>query len=88
MKIKSDFVLRSVGGQSVVVATGDTSRTFHGVVRLNEVGAFLWKNLEEETDEETLVSRLCGEYSVEEATARRDVSAFLSRLREAGLTVE
>ena len=29
MKIKNGFVLRDVGGQAVVIAVGEASKTFH-----------------------------------------------------------
>ena len=42
MKIKNGFVLRVVGGESVVVPVGEMSKKFHGMINLNETGAFLW----------------------------------------------
>ena len=41
MKIKKGFVLRKVGGESVVVPVGEMSKQFHGMINLNETGAFL-----------------------------------------------
>ena len=35
MKIKNGFVLRDVGGQAVVIAVGEASKTFHGMINLN-----------------------------------------------------
>lgn len=43
MKIKDGFMLRKVGGQYVVVAFGEASRSFNGIIRLNETGKFLWE---------------------------------------------
>ena len=42
MKIKQGFVVRKVGDSHVVVPVGELSKTFHGMINLNETGAFLW----------------------------------------------
>lgn len=76
MKIKSGFVLRVVGGESVVVPVGERSKTFHGMINLNETGAFLWKFFTEEHTVEEGVEALCGEYDVERDIAKADVEKF------------
>ena len=59
MRINPDFTIQKVGGSWVAVAVGETSKTFHGMVRLNETGAFLWKMLaEKDCTEEELVEGL------------------------------
>ena len=40
MKVKNGFILRKVGKQYVVAATGEASRNFTGMIRLNEEAAF------------------------------------------------
>ena len=48
MKIKKGFVLRVVGGENVVVPVGEMSKVFHGMINLNDTGAFMWKFFSEE----------------------------------------
>ena len=83
MKIKEGFILRKVGIQYVVAATGKASENFNGMLRLNESGAFAFRLLQEGITEEELVSRIVGEYDVSEEAARRDVENFLAALGEA-----
>lgn len=85
MKIKKDFMLRTVGGQQMVVPLGETSKKLHGVIHLNEVGAFLWKLLERDCTEEGLISAVVSEYDVSAEVARTDIEAFLNSLREASI---
>ncbi len=80
MKIKKGFVLRIVGGESVVVPVGALSKDFHGMITLNETGAFLWKFYTEEHTEEEGVAALLGEYEVEESIVRADVHAFVETI--------
>ena len=84
MKIKKGFVLRVVGGENVVVPVGEMSKTFHGMINLNETGAFMWKFFSEEHTLEEGVSALCAEYEVEEERARNDVQKFMDAISNNG----
>ena len=84
MKIKKGFVLRVVGGEHVVVPVGEMSKTFHGMINLNETGAFLWRFFSESHSIEEGVEALLGEYEVEEALARADVTRFAETLLQNG----
>ena len=83
MKIKEGFILRKVGIQFVVAATGKASEHFNGMMRLNESGAFAFRMMQQGITEEELTIRLMEEYEVSEQTARKDVAAFTAALREA-----
>ncbi len=84
MKIKKGFILRVVGGESVVVPVGERSKQFHGMITLNETGAFLWKFFTEEHTEEEAVKALCAEYVAEQSAVEKDVAAFVDTLRKNG----
>lgn len=43
MRIKQGFVMRDVAGQAVAIATGEASKSFHGMVKLNGTGADIWR---------------------------------------------
>ena len=83
MKIKEGFILRKVGIQYVVAATGKASENFNGMMRLNESGAFAFRLLQEGITKDELVRRIVAEYDVGEEAARRDVENFLAALDEA-----
>ena len=84
MKIKKGFVLRVVGGESVVVPVGEMSKTFHGMINLNETGAFMWKFFSEEHTLEEGVAALLAEYDVDEERARADVEKFMNAVMKNG----
>ena len=87
MKIKEGFILRKVGTQYVAAATGKVSENFNGIIRLNESGAFVFRQLQEGATAEELAARLLEEYDVDEAAARQDVDRFLAALKEADALV-
>ncbi len=84
MKIKSGFVVRSVGGEHVGVPIGERSKQFHGMIKLNETGNFLWQFFTKEHSEDEAVAHLLETYEVEESVARADVVAFMKILTEKG----
>ncbi len=87
MKIKENYMLRQVADTFVVVPIGSEVEKFNGMINLNGVGAFLWSLLETETVFEDLLKAMMGEYEVDEATARRDLSTFIQQLEESNLLV-
>ena len=89
MKIKSDFTIQPVGSFYTAVAVGETSKTFHAMMRLNETGAFLWKKMaERDCTEAELVDAILAEYEAERAIVERDVHTIVTQLAAAGVFVE
>ncbi len=88
MKIKENFVLRELCGNYVVVPVGAQTLDFKGMIKLNECGAFLWKNMADaDVTEEELLQAMLLEYDVDEARAKADLEAFICSLKEADLLV-
>lgn len=81
MKLKPGFILRQVAGENVVIPTG-SDLDLNMMITLNDTGAFLWKLLEQDTDENAMVAALLEEYDVDEAAARTHVAAFVNKLKE------
>lgn len=82
MYVSKNFIVREIAGDYIVVPTGEEALKFNGLITLNEVGAFLWKKLQEDVELEALVKAVCEEYEVEEETALEDVKEFLQILRD------
>ncbi|MBE6582005.1 MAG: PqqD family protein [Ruminococcaceae bacterium] len=85
MKIKNGFVLHSVGDENVVVAIGKMTKKFRGMIRLNSTGAFIFRQLEKETDEKGIIDALIAEYGIDEQTATTATTTFVSQLKDAGV---
>ena len=82
MKIKNGFVVREIAGQSVVVALGEASKAFNGIIKLNETGRIIWDMLSEGSDKETIVAEILKEYEIDGATVESDVERFINILQE------
>ena len=84
MNIKKGFVLRDVGGQTVVIATGEASRDFHGMVVLNGTSKEIWQGVADGLTSSEIVKRLVEKYEVDESTAADDVESIIRKMTEAG----
>ena len=82
--LKDGFVLRQVADTWVVMPLGQVSLDFNGMLTLNETGALLWQELEKGGDAEALTNALTEQYDVSAEEARRDVDAFLEKLKRSG----
>ena len=85
MKIRYEFVARSIAGEHFLVPVGEAARQFSGMFAMNELGAFLWEAIPGAADEEELVDRVLDEYEVDRDTAEQDVREFLEHLRKIGI---
>ena len=82
MLINKDFTIQKVGTSYLAVPVGETSKHFHGMIRLNETGAFLWNKMtERDMTEEALVDALLEEYDIDRETAARDVHNMIESLK-------
>lgn len=88
MKRNPDFLLRDVADTLVIVPVGAATSAFPGMITLNSTGAYIWELLETEQTVTSLVDALVARYEVEEAAARADVEAFVSRLIPTGAVLE
>lgn len=88
MKRNTDFMLRDIAGEVILVPTGAATQQFNGMITLNEVAAFIWKNLDEPESREILVDKIMDEFEVDRETATRDVIGFVSALYECGLVLD
>ena len=85
VRATGEMVLREIAGEYLLIPTGETALKIHGMVTLSESGLLLWKKLQEECTEESLVEAILAEYEVDRETAQADVRDFLGQLEKAGL---
>ena len=69
MKLKMQFILRDIVGETVLVPINESTSNFNGLITVNELGKFIWENLESSKDEEDLLHKILEEYEVEEKEA-------------------
>ncbi|MBQ8141121.1 MAG: PqqD family protein [Clostridia bacterium] len=85
MKIKNGFVVREIAGQSIVIALGEATKEFNGMIKLNETGRLIWDMLSEGKSSDEIVKRITDEYEIDADTAGKDVEVFINTLKGANI---
>ena len=88
MKIKKGFVVREIAGKSVVIALGEASKSFRGMIELNDTARLIWDMLAEGKDNDKVVKALVDTFEVDEETAKADTERFISALKGANILDE
>lgn len=84
MKIKGEFILREIAGDTILIPVGKTALNFNGMVILDKVGKLIWSALEQNSDKETILQHILTRFDVTEETANKDLDEFLSQMEQAG----
>ncbi|MDU1201581.1 MAG: PqqD family protein [Clostridiales bacterium] len=82
MELKKQFILREIVGEAVLVPIGESATRFNGLITINELGKFIWENIEKVENEEKLLQLILNEYEVNEDTAKKDLDEFLQVLKD------
>ena len=85
MKIRKGFVVRKVGDAQYAVATGDALKYFKGMIKLNEMGAFMFTLLQEETTAEQITERIEKSFEGDHEKIMADIENFVATLRGANV---
>ena len=86
MKIKDGFVLRDIAGDTVVIATGEVSKTFHGMIKLNSTGKEIWEILSAgDVSEEYVINTMAEKHGANPEEISDGVKEFIGKIRDAGL---
>ncbi len=80
----NNFVKRKIGTQYVIVAVGEATRKFNGMISVNGTGSFIWDCLENHITMDELVLSLTAAYDIDAETARRDAAEFIDTLKGVG----
>ena len=79
MKLKQDFLTRTIGNTEIPVAADDS--TFSGLVRSNETAAFIVDRLRRETTPESIIADMYAECDASIGVVAADVERILNFLR-------
>ena len=64
MRIKPGYIMREVAGQHVAIATGEASKTFHGMIKINETGAVIWQGIVDGLSLDQIAQTLAEQYGI------------------------
>lgn len=81
MKLKSNFITHTSGGEQLMISAGGD---FNGMVRSNSTAAEIIDLLKTNTTREQIIATMADRYEVEREVLERDVDKVLASLRSIG----
>ncbi len=84
MQVNKDLRLRRAMGKNFIVAVNELSKTFYGMVKLNDTAAFVFSCLQKKKPVEKIVQAVVKEYGIEENVAQKDVESIIEQFKKAG----
>lgn len=88
MRSKYVFERMELDGEIIAVPVGDNASELHAVLYLNEEALRILELLQEETNEQKIVTQLLSEYDITEEDLQSLVHSFIEELRQNGFLVE
>ena len=86
MKIKSQYKVREMAGENVVIMQGKGTSDLTRIISLNESALYLWGEVEgKEFDTKKVAELLAEQYGIDMDIAERDAQRWINRLEECGL---
>ncbi len=72
-------------GNYVVIALGDASRDFRGMIKLNDTAAEIWGYINEGKTLDEIAAVMLEKYEIDEEKLRADIEATTKTLAEQGI---
>jgi hypothetical protein len=89
MKLKQNYKVRKIAGESVIVRMGTQNVKMTTIISLNPTSEWLWEQLQGvEFDAQKVADLLTAEYEVEAAVALADAAKWIEMLQQAELVEE
>lgn len=80
MRIKDGFVLRDVASSTMVIAVGERSKNFKGMIKMNKTAKDIWLYIEQGLDLDQIVFNMSKKYDESEDKIKEDVLNIISIL--------
>lgn len=89
IRARDGFMIQKMLNDYMIIAVGESSRTFHSIIQTNETGAFYWHMIEQGTTPDMLIRAAMERFEdLDEDTAKADIQEFLERISPAVETIQ
>lgn len=85
MGINKGFLLKKVGNEYMIIPTNNNKVLMNKIFNINEVGADIYKSLENGLSIAETIDELLKEYDIDKETLTNDVLEFVEELRKRGI---
>jgi hypothetical protein len=81
-KTKSNFVCKPTGEELLLIPLKDNVADFNQYLVLNELGAFIWEQIDEDCSLEALQDAIFNEFDAPLAQIEQDLAKFIPELHQ------
>lgn len=85
MKLKKGIVLGNIDGQDFAIATGKLGNEISGIINNNETANYIYKLLQKDQTEDSIVASMLERYDAPEDVIRADVRELIQQLAKMGV---
>ena len=86
MRVKKGFTLRTICGESILLADAKENKSFIEIITMNPTAVYLWKIVQDKDfTAKDLARLLTDQYEVDEATALEDANELAGQWKKAGI---
>ena len=85
MKVNSNYVVKVLAGEPILVHQDEHNVDFSKVITLNEIALLIFEQIKNGFSLDEIVAAILAEYEVDEAVARADAIEFIEKLKELGI---
>jgi hypothetical protein len=83
MKIKANYVIKTIKDEFVVVPIKDEAIRFRGIITLNNTAKFIFETLKNSSlDKKALLDLMLEKYDVDQGLLEKDIDNFVKVLEE------
>ncbi len=88
MKLKKGVVVCDVGGNPMVICSGEALDLLNGLIHNNKTGDFIFRQLQQETTQEKIVDSMLETFDAPREVIAADAAEFVAEIRKLGLLDE
>jgi len=85
MKLNSNYVIKNLADETILVYQDEQNVDFTKIINLNEVAVVIINKIEEGLNVEQIGEFIASEYDVDAETATNDAKAFINQLVDSGI---
>jgi hypothetical protein len=86
-KKSGDIVYRKIAGESILVPIRGSVADMQRLYALDEVAEYIWNCIDGESSVADVAAKIAEKFAIDDATAEKDVTAFIDELLENELVV-
>lgn len=79
---KTGYTSKTIGDETILIPISNNVADMGAILNLNEVGTFIWQQINENSTMQSLLQDIINEFEVDSAVAEKDLRDFLETLHD------